>query len=278
MEKNYITCKEYAELIKSQIKKEVDSIIKEGKDRPRLCVVQLGDDQASNSYIRGKKKDCEEVGIGFQHIHLSENQCQKFSQFDLAIMIKTINQMESIHGIIIQVPIPQKLDIEFFQQMISPIKDVDGFRKDSLHEPCTPKGIMDYLKYNSVDFPWKHCVVIGRSEIVGRPLVDMLIKEGATVTCCNSKTKDIKKFTKDADIVISAIGKANYFDKSYFSDGQILVDVGINRDENGKLCGDICSDAKENKLLATSVPGGVGLLTRVALLQNVMNTYKGDKS
>jgi methylenetetrahydrofolate dehydrogenase (NADP+)/methenyltetrahydrofolate cyclohydrolase len=133
---------------------------------------------------------------------------------------------------------------------------------------------MDYLRHNGVEFSGKECVVIGRSDIVGKPLVNLLIEAGATVTCCNSKTKDIKKYTKTADIVISAIGKANFFDESYFGENQILVDVGINRDEEGKLCGDITKGAKELASLATPVPGGVGILTTNALMENVVRAYK----
>lgn len=265
-----VTCKEYVQKMKESLKKEVDSFNK--FDKPRLCVIQIGDDAASNTYVKGKRKDAEELGIEFDHFHFKDYTNILEDEFESVIAKMNIGNVVS--GIIVQLPIPRQYDIKKLQKCISPEKDVDGFRKDSLFVPCTPKGIMDYLDYNNINLSGKVCTVIGRSEIVGKPLVNLLIERGATVINCNSKTTDIKKFTKESDVVISAIGKANYFDKSYFANGQILVDVGINRDENGKLCGDIREDAKENMLLATPVPCGVGLLTRLALMENTINAYK----
>ena len=265
-----ITCKEYVQQMKESLKKEVNSFDK--YDKPRLCVIQIGDDAASNTYVKGKKKDAEELGIIFDHIHVRDY--EKASEEELIDMISEINDMSIVSGIIIQLPIPNRYDIKKLQKCISPEKDVDGFRRDSLFTPCTPKGIMDYLYYNDINLSGKVCTVIGRSDIVGKPLVNLLIERGATVINCNSKTPDVKNFTKESDIVISAIGKANYFDKSYFTNGQVLVDVGINRDENGKLCGDIREDAKENMLLATPVPCGIGLCTRITLMENTINAYK----
>ena len=192
-------------------------------------------------------------------------------------IIRTASNDDDISGIILQLPIPKKFDVQRLQKAIAPEKDVDGFLSESEFIPCTPKGIIDYLKYNNIDFLGKECVVIGRSEIVGRPLVNLLISEGATVISCNSKTPDIKKFTQNADIIISAIGKSNYFDESYFGNDQVIVDVGINRDKNGKLCGDIVESVKQNALLATPVPGGVGLLTRLALMENTVNAALNSK-
>ena len=263
-----VTCKEYVKNQKELLSNEIKSF----KRKPKLCVIQISNDPASNSYVRGKERDCLEVGIEFEHIHIIDY--KDFSQEDLLNLIEQKNNDSSVDGIIVQLPVPDKYDVDMICNTIIKEKDADGFRKDSLFIPCTPKGIIDYLEYNDIKLTGKVCTVIGRSNIVGKPLVNLLIEKGATVISCNSKTKDIKNFTKQSDIVISAIGKANYFNKSYFVDGKVLIDVGINRDENGKLCGDICEDAKENMLLATPVPGGVGLLTRIKLLENTVESYK----
>lgn len=266
-EQYFISCKEYVGYKKELIKNRIASF----RRSPSLYVIQIGNDAASNSYVRGKEKDCRYVGINFNHIKF-EN-FEDLSENDLLNIIDGMNNDDNVDGIIVQLPIPDKYNIKTIQKHISPIKDVDGFRKDSIHNPCTPTGIIDYLKFNNINLTGRVCTVIGRSEIVGMPLVNMLISEGATVISCNSKTPNIKKFTTDCDIVISAIGKANYFDVSYFNPNQILIDVGINRNENGKLCGDIRDDAKECAILATPVPGGVGLLTRLALISNTVSAY-----
>ena len=266
-----ITCKEYVKNQKELLSKEIKSF----ERNPKLCVIQIGDNAASNSYVKGKIKDCNEVGIECEHIHVIDY--ENFSQGDLLKLIMNKNIDSSVDGIIVQLPVPDKYDVDMICNTIIKEKDVDGFRKDSLFVPCTPKGVIDYLEYNDIKLTGKVCTVIGRSNIVGKPLANLLSEKGATVISCNSKTKDIKNFTKQSDIVISAIGRANYFDESYFKGEQVLIDVGINRDENGKLCGDICEDAKENMLLATPVPGGIGLLTRVKLLENTVEAYKINK-
>lgn len=263
-----VTCKEYVKIQKKILSEEINSF----KRTPKLCVIQIGDNAASNSYVKGKIKDCDEVGIECEHIHIDVY--EDFSQDDLLELIMNKNFDASVDGIIVQLPVPDKYDVDTICNTISKEKDVDGFRKDSLFTPCTPKGVIDYLEYNNIELNGKVCTVIGRSNIVGKPLVNLLIERGATVISCNSKTKDIKNFTKQSDIVISAIGKANYFDENYFVDGKVLIDIGINRNENGKLCGDICEEVKENMLLSTPVPGGVGLLTRVKLLENTVEAYK----
>lgn len=263
-----ITCKEYVTLKKEQLKKEVSTFVRP----PHLVVVQVGNDSASNSYIRSKQRTCEEVGIKMTHCHV-ENY-EEMDQYELESLVTDLDHDENVDGVIIQLPIPDKYNVEDLQMCVSPQKDVDGFRKDSEFEPCTPKGIVNYLKVNDINLSGKDIVVIGRSKIVGLPLVNMLIKEGATVSCCNSKTFDVKSYTHYASIVISAIGQANFFDKSYFKEGQIVVDVGINRDDNGKLCGDVCKDVSERVELLTPVPGGVGTMTVVSLAENTVEAYK----
>lgn len=264
-----ITCKEYVAIQKERLAQEVSAF----ELKPKLCVIQIGDNPASNSYIKGKKKDCAEIGIECEHIHLTDE--DNLDQSLYKIIISRNSEMRT-NGIIVQLPLPETVTFgeELIQSLIRKEKDVDGFRRDSWFTPCTPKGVLDYLEYNKIDLTGKVCTIIGRSNIVGKPLVKLLIERGATVISCNSHTKDLKHFTKESDVIFSAIGKPNYFDSSYFSKGQILVDIGINRDKNGKLCGDICESAKENMLLATPVPGGVGLLTRLALMKNVVSAYK----
>lgn len=266
------SCKEYVEIRKKELKEEISKF----KRKPCLVVIQIDNNPASNSYIKGKKKDCEEVGIDFTYAHVNS---EISSQTDLQNLIQAYCEKESnVDGIIIQLPIPDKYNLNKLLECIPPEKDVDGFRKDSYFKPCTPKGIMDWLDYNKVDLSGKNVCVIGRSDIVGKPLVNMMIDAGATVTCCNSKTKGLLYYTQNADIVVSAIGKAKHFNSNYFNlNAQLIIDVGVNRDRTGCLCGDIdridvlayCLDS-----YVTQVPGGVGLLTRNTLIENVVAAYK----
>lgn len=265
-----ISCKEYVEIKKEQLKEKVSAF----KTEPVLVVIQVDNNPASNAYVNGKKRDAQELGIRCIHTIIDS---EKISHEELEEVIISLNNDKDINGIIIQLPIPDKYDVQKLQQCISPEKDVDGFRKDSLFKPCTPKGIIDWLKHNNFDFVGKNVTVIGRSNIVGKPLVNMLIEEGSTVTCCNSHTKSLSKYIYTADLVVSAIGKAKHFNKFDFKSVDIIVDVGINRDENKKLCGDIDTDGFERYLpntYVTPVPGGVGLLTRVSLMDNVIESYE----
>lgn len=262
-----ISCKEYVEIRKKELKEEVSKM----KTKPCLCVIQIDSDPASNSYIKGKKKDCDEIGIKFIHSHINS---QMSTQTDVKNLIKPYCEKESgVDGIIIQLPIPDKYNLNKLLEEIPPHKDVDGFRRDSKFKQCTPKGVMDWLRYNEVDLYGKDVVVIGRSNIVGKPLTEMMIEKGATVTCCNSKTKNLKYYTRNADIVVSAIGKPKYLDSKYFRKGQIIIDVGINRDENGKLCGDVSGKYIYDSYVTPS-PGGAGLLTRISLMENVVEAHK----
>lgn len=274
---NIISCKEYVSKCKEEMKVYIDSLTK----KPTLAVVQIDENPASYSYIKGKKKDCSEVGIKVYHYHYySEN----ISQKELCDVINQLNHDDNINGIIIQLPIPDKYDVKELQNYISPVKDVDGFRRDSFHNPCTPQGIMDWLEFNNYNLEGKNVVVIGRSPIVGKPLANMTIKRGATVTCCNSKTNPwtLREHIRKANIVFSAVGKPKFLEAHDFIDPllynelEIVVDVGINRDKNGKLCGDINGSSFEKFLpdvYLTPVPGSVGLLTRCKLLDNVIAAY-----
>ena len=265
-----ISCKEYALIQKERLKKKINRY--EGK--PKLVVVQVGDDPASNSYIHSKRKSCEEVGIELEHVHITDY--ESVSQQELELRIQTIDECKMVDGIIVQLPIPDKYDVEKIQNCISPVKDVDGFRVDSLHKPCTPKGIIDWLKFNGYDFEDKVATVFGRSKIVGKPMANMLIEEGTTTICCNSKTRELEKYMAMSDLCICAIGKPNFF-CGYFKEGSIVIDVGINRDGAGKLCGDVdreCLEKHHDNVYVTPVPGGVGLLTVVTLLKNVVEAYE----
>lgn len=263
-----ISCTDYVESCKKSIAEAVAGMQKP----PKLVVVQVGDNPASNSYIKSKATLCDEVGIDMWHICYGDG----ITPEELYLNIRALNDNPDVDGIIVQLPLPEAFDVQYIQNLISPEKDVDGFRVDSKFISCTPKGIMDYLTDNGVTFRGKNAVVIGRSEIVGRPLVNLLIKAGATVTCCNSATKNLAWFTKNADIVVSAVGKAKMLGPEYFSDNQIVVDVGINRDENGKLCGDVDRLAVEEAfdIFVTPVPKGVGKLTVCSLAKNTLEATK----
>lgn len=266
----FISCKEYAEEQKELLR----DIVSQFNDKPQLVVIQVDDNPASNSYINNKKKLCKEVGIQFTHLHISS---EKHSQKYLEDCIKKFGEDDSVSGIIIQLPIPDKYNVDELLQCIPPNKDVDGFRKDSKFTPCTPDGIRNWLKHNNYNFVGKEAVVVGRSEIVGKPLTNILIDEGATVTCCNSHS-DVMLHTECADIVFSAIGKPKYFDHTWFDKNaiEVVVDVGINRDENGKLCGDVDREDVEKHCpytYVTPVPNGVGKLTVITLIEHTVQAY-----
>ena len=273
MRTDIVSCKDYVEIKKKELKEEIKHLDK----KPVLAVIQIDDDQASNSYIKGKQKDCDEIGIEMRHVNIYSNTTE---QKEVECVITDIAKSDA-DGIIIQLPIPDKYNLERLQHLIPPEKDVDGFRRDSCFKPCTPKGIVDWMEYNDFEFEGKDCCVLGRSKIVGLPLTNMLIEKGATVTCCNSTTPSTWYYTRNADYAFSAVGIPNYFDFSDFQDFcELVVDIGINRDESEKLCGDVNNAGFESSLndtYVTPVPGGVGLLTRLALMQNTLNAYKIQK-
>ena len=268
-----ISCKDYVAIQKKELRDKVSTF----ERKPKLCVVQIGNDQASNVYVRNKEKVCNDIGIYFKHVHIDD--CDNLSQEDLEEMVWDLNESYDIDSIIIQLPIPEKYNVEELQKCISPEKDVDGFRPDSCFKSCTPKGIVDWLKFNDFDFTGKEVTVVGRSKIVGKPLVNMLIDEGATVTCCNSKSY-VALHTTISDLVVSAIGKPKHFKAADFNENTIIVDVGINRDENNKLCGDVDRENVESYLddvYVTPVPNGVGKLTTITLVKNVIEAYELQK-
>lgn len=249
---------------------------------PKLAVILVGKDPASEIYVRNKSKACEEVGI----LHNTYQMSEKVSEQTLLELIYTLNKDSSVSGILVQLPLPKHIDEKLIINAISPDKDVDCFTKENIGKmflgdetisPCTPKGIISLIESVST-IEGKHCVVLGRSNIVGKPISTMLINRGATVTCCNSKTKNLKDVCRAADILISAIGKPEYINADYIKDGCIIIDVGINHNAEGKLCGDVDFNSVIDKCsFITPVPGGVGPMTITMLLENTFTLYKRSR-
>lgn len=236
-----------------------------------LYAIQVGENEASNSYIKGKKKDCEEVGIICKTVFFRES----IEEDALIKFIKRLGDFGEYDGVIVQLPLPKHINKNHIIEAIPKDKDVDGFRKDSNFIPCTPAGIMKILE--SFNLEGKDCLIINRSDIVGKPLVNLLLDKNATVTIAHSKTKDIEDKIRSADIVISAVGVPNFINLDLIGRDKIFIDVSINRDNNGKLCGDINKDVYKysyNNLYITPVPNGVGLLTRAMLLENTYKSFK----
>ena len=251
--------KEYCAERKAQMKEIIENEFFDFIKKPTLAVIQVGNVEASTRYIRNKKKDCEEVGINFEWYYYPE----EITTEELVCEIKDI--IDYVDGLIVQMPLPEHILIYDIQEAIDPKKDVDGVHRLSLFDPCTPRGIIDYLNYCNFNFEGKNVTIFGRSDIVGKPLAEMLTARDATVTLCHSKTRNAWDHIATADLIISAVGKAGFL--NCYPIHIPVIDVGINFDENGKLVGD-CINTENRDV--TPVPGGVGLLTRVALLENVV--------
>lgn len=249
-------CKEFTSKWKKNIKERVAAMEK----APSLAIVQIGSVEASNRYIRNKIKDCQEVGISAHHYGFDESITQD------QLILEVLDLQMHYDSIIIQLPIPAHIDIKHVIEFIRPEWDVDGFRSDSPHTPCTPGGIMKYLDYCDFDLAGKNVTIIGRSDIVGKPLAKLMTDADATVTLCHSKTRNLYQHIFTADLLVTAIGKAKKI--NCYPIHVPVIDVGINFDENGKLCGD-CNNTENRDV--TPVPGGVGLMTRCMLLENVCN-------
>ena len=256
------SCKELARQVKDSIKKQVS----EAAVKPSLAIVTVGNDPASASYVKGKIKDCEEVGIVPVHITLPDNVSQ-------AALEGKLVEAHIATGIILQLPVPAHLNVNAALNCIDSAKDVDGLTAASPFTPCTARGVFEWLKRNT-DLQGKQVVVINRSQLVGRPLAKLLLDANATVIMCHSYTRDLYRLTRDADVVVTAVGKPNFLRADLCKPGAIIVDVGINR-VDGKLQGDVNHGFYLEDKLVTPVPGGVGLLTRAYLLQNVMEAYHG---
>ncbi|AAU24117.1 bifunctional methylenetetrahydrofolate dehydrogenase/methenyltetrahydrofolate cyclohydrolase FolD [Bacillus licheniformis] len=271
--------KETAKEKRGQLAKEVEELKKQGVT-PGLAVILIGDDPASLSYVRGKKKAAEAMGIRFQLDHFDAS----FTEQELLEVIDQYNQNDDFHGILVQLPLPDHISEQAVIERISPEKDVDGFHplnvgKMLLGEdtflPCTPAGIVELLKKTEIDLSGKEVVVVGRSNIVGKPVGQLLLNENATVTYCHSRTADITAHTKKADILIVAVGKANFIKADQIKEGAVVIDVGVNRLDNGKLAGDVdFEEAKEKASYITPVPGGVGPMTITMLAHNTVKSAK----
>lgn len=257
-----MTIKEYIKFRKEELKREIATF----KNVPNFTIVQLNEDDASNAYVKGKLKDAAELGIDAKLIKLPVDTGEN----ELLKLIEKLNNDAKVDGFIVQMPLPKQINEDAVKLAISPDKDVDGFHPLSKLNPCTPQGIMNYLKHEGTAFLGKNAVVIGRSNIVGKPMAKMLLKESCNVTVLHSKTsfEDMKRYLENADIIVVAVGRQHLIDDKFnFKPSAIIVDVGINRDENG-LHGDVLPERKV--ALQTPVPGGVGLLTRLALMENVL--------
>ena len=265
--------------IKNQILDNIRLEVIKLKDKPKLVVIQVGDDPASGVYVNQKKKMAEYVGYNFEHINLPES----VSEDEVIKIIDKLNEENGVDGILVQMPLPNHLNSKIIQNRIIPSKDVDGLTDINtgklVHNcasliSCTPKGIVDLLDAYKIEIRGKHAVIVGRSDLVGKPLVNLLLNRDATVSICHSKTKDLSMITKLADILIVAIGKKEFIDESMIKDKSIVIDVGINRVDN-KLYGDVKFDTVSKKAsYITPVPGGVGPMTIAELAKNVLCAYK----
>lgn len=272
--------KELAKKVRANLKKEVD-ILKEQGIKPKLAVIVVGNDKASSVYVRNKSKACNEVGIEFEEFLKGDD----ITQEELLQLIQQLNERKDIHGILLQSPIPHHLDIREAFNLIDYRKDVDGFNpinvgKLSLCEDtfisCTPNGVMRMLEEYNISIEGKRAVIIGRSNIVGKPLIQCLLNKNATVTVCHSKTKDIEEITKGADILIAALGKPKFVTEDMVKPGAVVIDVGINRNDEGKIIGDVdFENVSKIASYITPVPGGVGPMTIAMLMKNVIKAAKG---
>ena len=270
-----INGKELAKIIRGELKKKVDEL-KLHNVNPKLAVIMVGSDKASEIYVRNKSRACEEIGIEFEEFLLDEKTTQK----ELIDLIENLNVRDDIHGILLQSPIPDHLDIREAFDKIDYKKDVDGFNpinvgKLSIGEDsfisCTPYGVVKMLEAYNIEVEGKRAVIIGRSNIVGKPLLQCLLNKNATVTVCHSKTRDIENITKEADILIAALGKPKFVKDYMVKEGAVVIDVGINRNEEGKIVGDVDFDNVSKKAsYITPVPGGVGPMTIAVLMSNVV--------
>lgn len=267
--------KKLAKEIRENLKIKCDELKKEGIN-PKLAVIMVGEDKASQVYVRNKSKACNEIGIEFEEHLLDKN----IKQEELIELIKKLNGDKTIHGILLQSPIPKNLDINEAFRTIAPEKDVDGFNPENVGKlclnqdtfvSCTPYGIMKMFEAYNIDLEGKNLVIVGRSNIVGKPLIQCCLNKNATVTVCHSKTKDLKEHTKNADIVIAAIGKSKFITEDKIKKDAVIIDVGINRGEDGKITGDVDFENVSKKAsFITPVPGGVGPMTIAMLMNNVI--------
>lgn len=268
--------KALAEKVKAQIREKVSKL----RRQPGLAVILVGDNPASQVYVRNKERDCAQCGIMCYDYHLP----QDASQEDVLDLVEKMNNYGAVDGILVQLPLPEQIDERVVLEAITPDKDVDAFHPENVgrimqgqayYKPCTPAGVMEILHEYGIDPAGKHCVVVGRSNIVGKPMAMLLLHENATVTICHSRTPDLKAQCIQADILVSAVGKTGLITADMVKPGAVVIDVAMNRNEAGKLCGDVDFAAvSQVASYITPVPGGVGPMTRAMLMEN---TYKAAK-
>lgn len=266
--------------VRAEIKKETDSLREDYGIHPGLAVIIVGTDPASQVYVRNKQRACEEVGFNAYEYAMSENTTQE----QLLDLIGVLNKDAKVHGILVQLPLPDHIDEQAVINSISPEKDVDAFHPQNVGKimignydflPCTPAGVMELIDSTGIEISGKNCVVVGRSNIVGKPMAMLLLQRNGTVTICHSKTKNLKEICANADILVVAIGRPNFITADMVKEGAVVIDVGINRLESGKLCGDVAFDEVEPKAgFITPVPGGVGPMTISMLLKNTIKAAK----
>ena len=269
--------------LRAELKEKVATFVAESGITPGLAVVLVGEDPASAVYVRNKHRACEEVGM-FSVVHKLP---EETSEEELLSLIEKLNADENIHGILVQLPLPKHISEERIVLAIAPQKDVDAFHPANVGKimlgnyhflPCTPAGVMALLQYYDISVEGKHCVVVGRSNIVGKPQALLLLEKNGTVTVCHSRTKNLAEITKQADILVAAVGRAKFITADMVKEGAVVIDVGINRMADGKLCGDVDFEAVSPKTAAiTPVPGGVGPMTITMLLQNTLHAAEKIK-
>ena len=268
--------KELAKKVRGELKKKIEK----ENITPKLAVVFCGNNEASKVYVRIKSKACDEIGIKFEEFHLNED----VSESELLGLIEKLNNDKSVNGILVQYPIPKQINLQNVAEAIDKNKDVDGFNPYNIglldsnnpeFVPCTPLGIMKMFEEYNIDLNGKKVVIIGRSNVVGKPMAECVLNSNATVTICHSKTKDLKNELLQADVIISAAGRRNIVTADMVKEGTVVIDVGTNRDENGKLCGDVdFENVKEKASYITPNPGGVGPMTVAMLMNNVIKAYE----
>lgn len=271
--------KKISQEIKDELKEKVSALAAAGT-QICLAVIQVGSDPASSVYVGNKKKACAYIGIESQAYELPEETTQE----ELLALVRRLNEDDKVNGILVQLPLPAQIDEEQVIQTIAPEKDVDGFHEKNVgalcvgskgYVSCTPLGIIQLLKRSGVEIAGKRCVVLGRSNIVGKPMALLLLRENGTVTVCHSRTVDVKEITRQADILVVAIGKPKFVDETYVKEGAVVIDVGIHRDENNKLCGDVDFErAAPHTSAITPVPGGVGPMTIAMLMHNCVSSVE----
>ncbi|MDR2654474.1 MAG: bifunctional 5,10-methylene-tetrahydrofolate dehydrogenase/5,10-methylene-tetrahydrofolate cyclohydrolase [Oscillospiraceae bacterium] len=276
---NVMDCRPAAAAVKARVRAEAKELAEQGI-KPKLDVILVGEDPASKTYVNGKERDCKEVGIISKVHRLPE----ETPQAQLLALIGKLNADTAVSGVLVQLPLPAHIDEKAVIAAIDSGKDVDAFSKESIGRlflgeegfaPCTPAGILELLEYYQISIKGKHCVIVGRSNIVGKPAALLMLRQNATVTVCHSATADLAAFTGTADILIAAAGREKIITANMVKDGAVVIDVGINRNAEGKLCGDVDFDGVIDRAAYVSpVPGGVGLMTRAVLMENTLRAAK----